>query len=74
MRRVGLWIVAVCVGYVATLVYKALVFQLFGLVTGVLVLAYGFSLVLVFAWTTAFVVSWLEVVKAPRARSRVTSR
>jgi hypothetical protein len=64
--------VAICVGYTAVVIYSAVVQQVFGAINGLAALLYIVLGILVFAWTTAWVVSWLEVAhpRHPRKTSQ----
>jgi hypothetical protein len=70
MRRVGIWIVALCVGNTMLAAYRAFVHHFVGAVSGAPAVAYVIGSVLVFAAATSLAVSWLEVerVRPPRAR------
>jgi hypothetical protein len=74
MRRAGLWLVAVCVGFTASMTVSRLVLLSFDRITGPFAVVYVFSLPLVFGFTTAWVVTWLEAISRPAARSRFRSR
>jgi hypothetical protein len=74
MRKAGLWFVAACVGFTVLLAVSRAVDLLFGSITGPLAVAYLFTLPLVFSFTTAWVVTWLESISRPSGRSRFGSR
>ncbi len=74
MRRVGLWVVAVCVGCVAVWLVQTLVSLRHGVVTGAGAGLYSLGLTVVFGFTTAWVVTWLESISRPARRSRFRSR
>ena len=74
MRRAGLWIVAVCVGFVVVLVTRTAVSALVGAPQGGAAVAYVFGLPVVFGFTTAWVVTWLEAISRPARRSHVRGR
>ncbi len=59
MRKIGLWVVALCVGYTTVAIYGAVVDHFIGVVTGALAVAYTIGSLLVFAAATSFVVTWL---------------
>jgi hypothetical protein len=61
MRKVGQWVVALCVGGAAVAACAALAHRLFGVLTGAAAVAFAVGLVLLFAGTTSFVISRLEV-------------
>lgn len=61
MRRAVLWMVAVCVGFVAAKVLALFVELQFGIVSGGPAIVYGITSLLVFSWTTAAVVTWLGI-------------
>jgi hypothetical protein len=74
MRRAGLWVVALCVGCVALLTVSRVADLWFDRITGPFAVVYVFSLPLVFGFTTAGVVTWLESISRPSSRSRLRSR
>jgi hypothetical protein len=74
MRRAGLWLVAVCVGFVALMTVSRVADLWFDRITGPFAVLYVFSLPLVFGFTTAWVVTWLEAISRPSSRSRLRSR
>lgn len=74
MRRAGLWLVALCVGCVAVGMVRAAVHLWWGTVTGVAAGLSSVGTVLVFGFTTAWVVTWLEAISRPATRSRFRSR
>jgi hypothetical protein len=71
MRKFGLWVVALCVGYTAVAIYGAVTGHFIGVVTGGLAVAYNIGNILVFATATTFVVTWLELVKPRRGSARI---
>jgi hypothetical protein len=74
MRRAGLWVVAVCVGFVAVWAIQTAVGLRWGTVTGGAAGLYTLGLVVIFGFTTAWVVTWLEAISRPASRSRFESR
>jgi len=74
MRRAGLWLVAVCVGWVAVWTLRTLVQLRWGTVTGGAAGLYSLALVVVFGFTTAWVVTWLESISRPARGSRLGRR
>jgi hypothetical protein len=74
MRRAGLWLVAVCVGCVAVWLVQALVHLRDGAVSGAAAGLYSLGTVLVFGFTTAWVVTWLESISRPSRGSRLGRR
>ena len=74
MRRAGLWLVALCVGFTVSLVASRLADLWFERITGPGAIVYVLSLPLIFGFTTAWVVTWLEAISRPASRSRFRSR
>jgi hypothetical protein len=66
VRRVGLWLVALCVGFTTTMAFSGMVQASFDRITGSLAIIYVFSLPLVFGFTTAWIVTWLEAITRAR--------
>lgn len=74
MRRAALWVVAICVGCVAATLVQTLVHLRSGAVTGGAAALYSLGLLVIFGFTTAWVVTGLEAISRPTSRSRFRSR
>jgi hypothetical protein len=74
MRRAGLWIVAVCVGFVAVWSTQTVADLWWGTVTGGPAALYSLGLTAIFGFTTAWVVTWLESISRPARGSRLGRR
>ena len=68
MRRIGLYVVALCVGSATLNVFWKLVNHFFGLVTGFAALAVGLASLALFIVVTAWVFSVLAAPKPARSR------